>query len=98
MKNDINKTATVRVTVDFPLGDHTLMKVECSKHRLTITSLIREAVAKEIKELQKRELHERLRKSMQSAKEGKLIDKGSFAQYVEDELPNKIHTRKRRTA
>lgn len=79
-------TTTVRVTVDFPIGDHTLLKTECSKHRLTITSLIREAVAKEIKELQKQELHERLRKSLKQSKEGKVVSRGNFTQYVDKEV------------
>lgn len=80
------KAATVKLTVEIPLGKHTLLKTECSRRRIRMNQFVDEWITKGLEELQKQELHDGLAKSIQQAKEGKLINKGSFAKYVQDEI------------
>ena len=57
---------------------------------------LRYLVHEGVKALEENQLKERLKKSVQQSKEGKVKSRGSFAKYVEDEIWTGFHRKCRR--
>ena len=76
----------VRISFDIPEDDHTLLKIGCTQARVSIKDFMHAMVLKGIQELEEKQLHERLKLSIQQSKEGKVSSMGSFAKYAEDEI------------
>jgi hypothetical protein len=80
------KENTVRLSFDVPEDEHILLKMECAQHRIAIKDFLHEMMLKGLEELKEKQLHSRLKKSIQQSKAGKVRSRGSFAKYVEDEI------------
>lgn len=80
------KENTVRLSFDIPEEEHILLKTGCAQLRIAIKDFLHEMMLNGLKELKERQLQDRLRKSIQQSKEGKIKSRGSFAKYVEDEI------------
>lgn len=76
----------VRLSFDVPVEEHTILKMECADARISIKDFLQDWVIKGIHELHHKQLHQRLKKSIKQAKEGKVKSRGSFAKYVDDEV------------
>jgi len=72
------KQHTVRLSFDVPEQEHLLLKVECAKSRIAIKDFLHDMMLKGIHELQKEQLHNGLKISIQQSKEGKVKSRGSF--------------------
>jgi len=77
---------TVRVSFDIPEDEHVLLKTGCAQSRISIKDFLHEMMLKGLQELKEKQLQDRLRRSIQQSKEGKVKSRGSFAKYVEDEI------------
>lgn len=64
--------ATVRVSFDVPVDEHILYKTECVKSRIPIKDFMHTLVTLGMREYIKEKFHEKLSKSIQQAKEGKV--------------------------
>lgn len=80
------KEHTVRVSFDVPEDEHILLKTGCAQLRIAIKDFLHEMMLKGLIELKEKQLQERLKKSIQQSKEGKVKSRGSFAKYADDEL------------
>jgi hypothetical protein len=76
----------VRVSFDIPVQEHTLLKMQCVQSRKAMKDFLYDLVIREIKSAEDKELKKRLKKSIQQSKEGKVRSRGSFAEYVENEV------------
>ena len=76
------KEDTVRLSFDIPADEHVVLKSECAQARISIKDFVHDLVLRGLKDLQKRQLHDRLKKSIQQSKEGKVRSRGSFARYA----------------
>ncbi len=76
------KENTVRLSFDVPEEEHTMLKTECAHRRISIKDFLHETMLRGLKELQDKELQERLKLSVKQSKEGKVRSRGSFAKYV----------------
>lgn len=76
----------VRLSFDIPVEEHTMLKTVCAQSRMAIKDFVHGMILKGLHELQEKQLKERLKKSIQQSKEGKVSSLGSFAKYVEDEI------------
>ena len=76
----------VRLSFDIPVEEHILLKMGCAQSRMAIKDFLHEMVLKGIQELKDRQLKERLKKSIMQSKEGKVVSRGSFAKFVDDEI------------
>jgi len=74
----------VRISFDVPAKQHLLLKTECVQAHVSIKQFMYEMMLKGLQELKEKQLKERLKKSVQQAKQGKVKSRGSFAKYVED--------------
>jgi hypothetical protein len=63
---------TVRVSFDVPVSEHILYKTECVKSRIPIKDFMHKLVVLGMKEYKKTKLQEKLSKSIQKAKRGKV--------------------------
>lgn len=63
---------TVRVSFDVSVNEHILYKTECVKSRIPIKDFMHTLVVLGMKEYQKAKLQEKLSKSIQQAKTGKV--------------------------
>lgn len=63
---------TVRVSFDVPVDEHILYKTECVKSRIPIKDFMHNLVMLGMKEYKKAKFHEKLSKSIQQAKKGKV--------------------------
>lgn len=63
---------TVRVSFDVPVEEHILYKTECVKSRIPIKDFMHNLVVIGMKEYKKAKLNEKLTKSIQQAKKGKV--------------------------
>ena len=63
---------TVRVSFDIPVEEHILYKTECVKSRIPIKDFMHNLVVMGMREYSKAKLKEKLSKSIQQAKEGKV--------------------------
>ncbi len=63
---------TVRVSFDVPIDEHILYKTECVKSRVPIKDFMHNLVIMGMKEYRKAKLNEKLSRSVQQAKEGKV--------------------------
>lgn len=63
---------TVRVSFDVPVEEHILYKTECVKSRIPIKDFMHHLVVIGMKEYRKAKLNEKLSKSVQQAKKGKV--------------------------
>lgn len=70
---------TVRISFDIPVQEHILLKIECANVRLTIKDFLHTMMLKGLQELKENHLRERLKKSIQQAKEGKVKSRGKFS-------------------
>ncbi len=77
---------TVRVSFDILAEEHILLKTGCAQLRIAIKDFLHEMMLKSLQELKEKQLQDRLKKSIQQSKEGKVKSRGSFAKYVEDEI------------
>ena len=80
------KEHMVRLSFDIPEEEHILLKTGCAQLRIAIKDFLHEMMRKGLRELKEKQLQDRLKKSIQQSKEGKLKSRGSFAKYVEDEI------------
>lgn len=80
------KENTVRLSFDISVEDHVLLKAGCAQARIAMKDFLHGLVLKGIKELEEKRLHDRLKKSILQAKKGKVKSRGSFAEYVDDEI------------
>lgn len=80
------KQNTVRLSFDVPEEEHVLVKTGCAQLRIAMKDFLHESMLKGLKDLNEMLLQERLKKSIQQSKEGKVKSRGSFAKYVEDEI------------
>jgi hypothetical protein len=80
------KEHTVRISFDVPEDEHVLLKTGCAEMRIAIKDYLHELLRKGLRELQDEKLKENLKLSIKQAKEGKVQSRGSFANYVEDEI------------
>lgn len=80
------KQNTKRLSFDVPEDEHILLKTECAQSKISIRDFLHEMMLKGLQELKEKQLRERLKKSIQQSKEGKVNSRGSFAKYVEDEI------------
>ena len=80
------KDHMVRLSFDIPEEEHILLKSGCAQLRIAMKDFLYEMMQKGLRELKERQLQDRLKKSIQQSKEGKLRRRGSFAKYVEDEI------------
>lgn len=80
------KDHTVRLSFDVPEEEHILLKTGCAQLRIAIKDFLHEMMQKGLRELKERQLQDRLKKSIQQSKEGKVKSRGSFAKYAEDEV------------
>ncbi len=80
------KENMVRLSFDVPEDEHILLKTGCAQLRIAIKDFLHEMMLKGLRELKEKQLQERLKKSIQQSKEGKVRSRGSFAKYVEDEI------------
>lgn len=78
------KEEMVRLSFDIPVDEHMLLKLACTQARVAIKDFMHEMVLKGIKELEEKQLQERLKKSIKQSKEGKIKSRGSFAKYVDE--------------
>lgn len=76
----------VRLSFDVPEEEHILLKTGCAQLKIAIKDFLYEMMLKGLRELKEKQLQDRLKKSIQQSKEGKLRSRGSFAKHVEDEL------------
>lgn len=76
----------VRLSFDVPIEEHVMLKTECAQARVTIKDFLHHLVIQGIKDLKKKQLHKRLKISVQQSKDGKVKSRGSFAKYAEDEI------------
>ncbi|MGA8165216.1 MAG: hypothetical protein WB791_09370 [Waddliaceae bacterium] len=81
MKEDL-----VRMSFDVPRKRHELLKLGCMHAGISLKDYMNELILKEIKRIDEKKLQKELRISIQQAKEGKIVNRGSFAQYAEDEI------------
>jgi hypothetical protein len=75
MKNNSRRLMskeTVRVSFDVPVDEHILYKMECVKTRVPIKDFIHTLVIMGMKEYKKAKLNEKLSRSIQQAKKGKV--------------------------
>lgn len=77
---------TVRVSVDFLIDEHVLLKTTCAQSRIAIKEYIHNKTMEGLKELREKEFKDRLKKSIKQSKEGKVSSLGSFSKYVEDDI------------
>lgn len=80
------KHSTVRLSFDVPTQEHTQLKMECAEARIAMKDFLHDLVLRGIYELREKKLQERLKKSVQQSKEGRIKSRGSFIKYVEDEI------------
>lgn len=80
------KENMVRLSFDVPEEEHILLKMGCAQLRIAIKDFLHEMMLKGLKELEEKQLQDRLKKSIQQAKEGKVKSRGSFAKHVKDEI------------
>ena len=80
------KENMVRLSFDIPVDEHVELKSECAQARIPMKDFLADLVIKGIRELKEKQLHARLKKSIQQSKEGKVKSRGSFAKYVDDEI------------
>ena len=80
------KENTVRLSFDISIDDHVLLKTTCAQSRIAIKDFMHDAMLRGLNDLKEQQLKERLKKSIQQSKEGKVRSRGSFAKYVEDEV------------
>ena len=80
------KENMVRLSFDIPIAEHISLKTECAQLRIAIKDFLHEMMLKGLQELKDKQLKERLKKSIQQSKEGKVKSRGSFSKYVEDEV------------
>lgn len=76
----------VRISFDIPVNEHMQLKIGCTQAHISIKKFMHEMVLKGIQELEETQLQERLKQSVQQAKEGKVKGRGSFAKHVDDEV------------
>jgi len=81
MKEDL-----VRMSFDVPRKRHELLKLDCMKTGMSLKDYMNALILREIKKIDEKKLQEELRISIQQAKEGKIVSRGSFAEYVDDEI------------
>lgn len=63
---------TVRVSFDIPVDEHILYKTECVRSRVPIKDFMHHLVIIGMKEYRKEQLNEKLFKSIQQARKGKV--------------------------
>lgn len=80
------KENMVRLSFDIPEHEHVLLKTACAQSRLSMKEFMHTMMLKGLEELKERQLQDRLRKSVQQAKEGKVSSLGSFAKYAKNEI------------
>lgn len=80
------KEHMVRLSFDIPEEQHILLKTGCAQLKIAIKDFLYEMTLKGLRELKEKQLQERLKKSIQQSKEGKVKSRGSFAKYVKDEV------------
>lgn len=71
-KEVVMDKGTVRVSFDIPVGEHILYKTECVKSRIPIKDFMHHLVVIGMKEYRKAQFNEKMSKSIQQAKEGKV--------------------------
>ncbi|MBS4167707.1 hypothetical protein [Parachlamydia sp. AcF125] len=76
----------VRLSFDIPADEHVLLKTACAQSRIAIKDFMHEMMLKGLEDLKQKHLKERLKKSIQQSKEGRVSSLGSFAKYAEDEI------------
>lgn len=80
------KEHMVRLSFDVPEEEHVLLKTGCAQLQIAIKDFLYEMMLKGLRELKEKQLQERLKKSIQQSKEGKIKSRGSFAKYAKDEV------------
>lgn len=63
---------TVRVSFDIPVEEHILYKTECVKSRIPIKNFMHNLVVIGMREYKKAKFNEKMSKSIQQAKKGKI--------------------------
>lgn len=76
----------VRLSFDVPEEEHCLLKTGCAQLKIAIKDFLHEMMLKGLEDLKEKQLRDRLKKSVQQSKEGKIKSRGSFAKYVKDEI------------
>jgi len=66
------KEHMVRLSFDIPEDQHILLKTGCAQLKIAIKDFLYEMTQKGLKELKEKQLHDRLKKSIQQSKEGKI--------------------------
>ena len=80
------KEHMVRLSFDIPEEEHILLKTGCAQLKIAIKDFLYEMTLKGLLELKEKQLQDRLKKSIQQSKEGKVKSRGSFAKYIKDEI------------
>jgi hypothetical protein len=84
------KQGKIRLSYDISQDVHMQLKIACTQAHIAMKSFLEEWTLKGVEELNKRLLHERLRKGIQEAREGKTYSLGSFAKYIEEDEEHEI--------
>lgn len=63
---------TVRVSFDVPVNEHILYKTECVRSRVPIKDFMHNLVMIGMKEYRKKQFKEKMKRSIQQAKKGKV--------------------------
>jgi hypothetical protein len=77
---------TVRISFDVPVDEHILYKTECVKSRVPIKDFMHNLVVIGMKEYRKAKFNEKMSRSIQQAKEGKVrtVSSEELDQWVKD--------------
>lgn len=78
---------SVRLSFEVPVSDHIFIKTECAKAQISMKDFLHAVVLNGLIELKEKHLMERLKKSIQQAKEGKVITMSlsELEKFVEDD-------------
>lgn len=78
---------SVRLSFEVPVDEHIFIKMECAKARISMKDFLHAVVLSGLKTLKEKHLMERLKKSIQQAKEGKVttMSLSELEKFVEDD-------------
>ncbi len=78
---------SARVSFEVSVDEHIAIKIECAKAQVSMKDFLHAIVLSALKDLKKKEFLEKLKKSIQQAKEGKVttMTLHELEEFVEDE-------------
>lgn len=78
---------SVRLSIELPIDEHIYIKMECARARISMKDFLHAVITASLTTLKEKRLMERLKKSIQQAKEGKVttMSLSELEKFVEDE-------------